>query len=212
MKEIAKQLLRINAVKFNPNPRESFEFSSGIKSPIYCDNRSAYGDVDASIAIDNALQKVVNDVWDAYDSHASVVIVGVATGAIGWGYGVANYLGAPFAYVRAGRDDHEKKIEGYKLGPDDKVIIVEDLIATGTSSLAALSAVRETGAEVLGMVAIMTYGWPQTAESFEKAEVPVYTLTNYQELVDVATRMKYFSEEEGALLQQWYIAPENWGQ
>jgi len=212
MKEIAKQLLRIDAVRFNSNPQESFTFTSGIKSPIYFDNRSAYGDIDASNAIVAALQSVVNDMWDAYDAHADVIMVGVATGAIGWGFGVANFMGTPFSYVRAEAKPHEQKIEGYKLKPGDKVIIIEDLVATGASSLAAVEAVRETGAEVLGMVATMTYGWPRAVEAFKKADVNLVTLTNYAELVQVAMKQGYFSPEEGALLDNWYKAPENWGE
>jgi orotate phosphoribosyltransferase len=218
MKEIARQLLAIGAVKFNPDSKNPFVFKSGIKSPIYCDNRSAYGDPDVRAMIVHALEKNAEAMWDEYDKQhdirANVVIVGVATGAIGWGFGVAsNYLDAPFAYARAEAKDHgtKQKIDGYKLTPDDKVIIVEDLISTGGSSLAAVEAVRETGAEVIGMVAIMTYGWPRALQAFEKAGVPLVTLTNYSELISVAVDEGYFSAEEGAVLDNWHHAPENWG-
>lgn len=218
MKEIARQLLGIGAVKFNPDVKNPFMFKSGIKSPIYCDNRSAYGDPDLSQMIIENLEEEAEKMWDDYDkkhdSRVNVVIVGVATGAIGWGFGVAfNYLGAPFAYVRSESKDHgtKQKIDGAKLTPEDKVIIVEDLISTGGSSLAAVEAVRETGAEVIGMVAIMTYGLPKAEKAFHDARVPLVTLTNYSELIQVAVEEEYFSEEEGAVLDNWHHAPENWG-
>lgn len=219
MKEIAKQLLGIGAVKFNPDSKNPFVFKSGIKSPIYCDNRSAYGDSDVRAMIVHALEKNAEAMWDEYDKQhdirANVVIVGVATGAIGWGFGVAsNYLDAPFAYVRSEVKDHgtKQKIDGYELTSDDKVIIVEDLISTGGSSLAAVDAVRETGAEVIGMVAIMTYGFPVAAKAFEEKGVPLVTLTNYTELVDVAVEECYFPPEVGAMIDNWHNAPENWGE
>lgn len=219
MKEIARELLGIGAVKFNPDVKNPFTFKSGIKSPIYCDNRSAYGDPDVRRMIVECLQDEAEKMWDAYDkknnTRSKVVIVGVATGAIGWGFGVAdNYLETPFAYARAEAKDHgtKQKIDGYKLGPDDKVIIIEDLISTGGSSLAAVEAVRETGAEVIGMVAIMTYKFPQAQQAFEKAGVPLVTLTNYTELVNVAIEEGYFTEEIGAVLHNWHRAPENWGE
>lgn len=219
MKEIAEQLLAIEAVKFNADLKNPFVFKSGIKSPIYCDNRAAYGDPELSEKIICAMEQKAEKIWDDYDdkhkTRSNVVIVGVATGAIGWGFGVAfNYLGAPFAYVRSEVKNHgtKQKIDGYKLTPDDKVIIVEDLISTGASSLAAVEAVRETGAEVLGMVAIMTYGWPRSIEAFKAAGVELVTLTDYAELVRIATKKGYFSEEEGRLLDNWYKAPENWGE
>lgn len=214
MKEIARQLLEIGAVKLSPDVKKSFVFKSGIKSPIYCDNRSAYGDPDVSESIVSALRNRANALWDEYDDHADVVIVGVATGAIGWGFGVASYLGAPFAYVRSEAKDHgtKQKIDGYKLGADDKVIIIEDLISTGGSSLAAVEAVRETGAEVIGMVSIMTYGWPKALKAFEDAGVKLETLTDYSELISVAVEGHYLTTEMGALLDNWHHAPENWGQ
>ena len=167
----------------------------------------------------HALEKNAEAMWDEYDKQhdirANVVIVGVATGAIGWGFGVAsNYLDAPFAYVRSEVKDHgtKQKIDGYELTSDDKVIIVEDLISTGGSSLAAVDAVRETGAEVIGMVAIMTYGFPVAAKAFEEKGVPLVTLTNYTELVDVAVEECYFPPEVGAMIDNWHNAPENWGE
>lgn len=214
MKEIAKKLLEIKAVKFNPDQKNPFVFKSGIKSPIYCDNRKAYGDIDASVDIVSGLETVVDEMWNEFDDHANVVIVGVATGAIGWGFGVADYLGAPFAYVRSEVKDHgtKQRIDGYELGPDDNVIIIEDLISTGGSSLSAVEAVRETGANVIGMAAIMTYGWPKAKEAFEKADVKLVTLTNYSELIEAAVEEGYFTPEEGALLDNWHYAPENWGE
>ena len=218
MREIARELLEIGAVKFNPDVNNPFVFKSGIKSPIYCDNRVAYGNSDVSAKIVNAMEHIAERIWDKYDqehgTRSNVVIVGVATGAIGWGFGVAfNYLNAPLAYVRSEVKDHgtKQKIDGYKLGPEDKVIIVEDLISTGGSSLAAVEAVRETGAEVLGMVAIMTYGWPKAQQAFKNAGVSLITLTNYTELLDEAVVAGYFSPEEGAVLDNWHNAPENWG-
>jgi len=219
MKEIAKELLGIGAVKFNPDVKNPFIFKSGIKSPIYCDNRSAYGDPDVRKMIVECLQDEAEKMWNAYDkknnTRSNVIIVGVATGAIGWGFGVAsNYLETPFAYARAEAKDHgtKQKIDGYKLTPDDKVIIIEDLISTGGSSLAAVEAVRETGAEVIGMVAIMTYDFPTAAKAFENAGVSLITLTNYTELVKAAVEEGHFTPEVGAVLDNWHNAPENWGE
>jgi orotate phosphoribosyltransferase len=218
MKKIAKGLLKIGAVKFNPDPKDAITFKSGIKSPVYCDNRLAYGDVDFRRVIYKALTKEAEKIWDAYDAEhgtrSNVVIVGVATGAIGWGFAVAeHYLETPFAYVRAQAKDHGlgKQIEGYQLKEGDKVIVIEDLISTGGSSLEAVDAVRATGAEVIGMVAIMTYGWETMWKAFEDAKVNLVTLTNYVELVDAAKEAKIVSEEEAALLDNWYLAPEEWG-
>lgn len=218
MKKIAQGLLEIGAVRFNPDPKDAITFKSGIKSPVYCDNRLAYGDVDFRRVIYKALTKEAEKIWDAYDAEhgtrSNVVIVGVATGAIGWGFAVAeHYLETPFAYVRAQAKDHGlgKQIEGYQLKEGDKVIIIEDLISTGGSSLEAVDAVRATGAEVIGMVAIMTYGWESSYEAFSKKDVPLVTLTNYPELVVVAKEAKLFSEEDAAILCNWYRAPENWG-
>lgn len=218
MQKIAKGLLEIGAVRFNLDPKHAIKFKSGILSPIYCDNRLAYGDVDFRRVIYKALTKEAEKIWDMYDAEhgtrSNVVVVGVATGAIGWGFAVAeHYLEAPFAYVRAQAKDHGlgKQIEGYQLKEGDKVIIIEDLISTGGSSLEAVDAVRATGAEVIGMVAIMTYGWASSYEAFSKKDVPLVTLTNYPELVVAAKEAKFFSEEEAALLYNWYRAPENWG-
>lgn len=202
MKEIAEKLLEIGAVKLSPN--EPFTWASGWKSPIYCDNRKALSDVDVSNAIvDEMYGKLINDVD---------VIVGVATGAIAWGAMVAYTNDTPFAYVRSKAKDHGlgNQIEGV-VNPGDKVVVIEDLISTGGSSLAAVEALRAAGAEVVGMIAIFSYGFEKAEKAFAEAKCPLYTLTNYDELLEVAEEQGLFSAEDKELLAQWRLSPDTWG-
>lgn len=223
MKRIAQGLLEIGAVKINPDPNDAITFKSGIKSPVYCDNRLAYGAVQSGMKTqfrEVLVSYFSYEVWQMLSEYDAghgrdneIVIVGVATGAIGWGFGVALNTDLPFAYVRAAAKDHGlgQQIEGYELKEGDKVIIIEDLISTGGSSLAAVEAVRAKGAEVIGMVAIMTYGWEKTQQAFNDAKVPLVTLTNYAELVEVGLELGKFTLEAAKLLNGWYKNPEAWG-
>jgi orotate phosphoribosyltransferase len=138
-------------------------------------------------------------------------IAGVATGAIALGAMVADLLGLPFVYVRSAPKDHglENLIEG-ELRPESKVVIIEDLISTGGSSLKAVEAVRNFGCEVVGMVAIYTHGFSVAEQLFEKAKVPLTTLSNYNAVIDVAVMTNYINESEIAILQEWRKDPANW--
>lgn len=205
MKEIAKKLLAIGAVKLSP--KEPFTWASGWKSPIYCDNRKALSDVDTRDDIVEGLTDICDSAFDETD-----VIVGVATGAIAWGALVADMYELPFAYVRSKAKDHGlgNQIEGV-VNPGDKVIVIEDLISTGGSSLAAVEALRAAGAEVVGMVAIFTYGFEKARKAFADANCPLYTLTDYNELLKVAEKKGLFGAEEKELLAQWRLSPDTWG-
>ena len=202
MKKIAEKLLEIGAVKLSP--KEPFTWASGWKSPIYCDNRKALSDVEAFNAI---VDGMYNNLSSGVD-----VIVGVATGAIAWGAMVAYTDDIPFAYVRSKAKDHGlgNQIEGV-VRSGDKVVVIEDLISTGGSSLAAVEALRAAGAEVVGMVAIFTYGFEKAEKAFAEAKCPLVTLTNYEELLEVAEEQGLFSAEEKELLAQWRLSPDTWG-
>lgn len=204
MREVAKKLLEIGAVKLQPG--DPFTWASGWKSPIYCDNRKAL----ANVVARSLIVKELNDLWRGLPRED--VIAGVATGAIAWGCMLANDVRAPFAYVRAKAKDHglNNQIEG-KIEKGDKVIIVEDLISTGKSSLSAVQAVRDAGAEVLGMIAIFSYELEQSKKAFEEAGVKLTTVTNYSELLDVAKKENLFDDQELELLAQWRLDPEHWG-
>jgi len=195
-KEIAKALLSAGAVKFFPNPKDAITFKSGIKSPIYCNNREMTRDPDCYNPIMNGFIDVIDKMWDEYDSHADIIIVGVPMGALFWASVIAFDFSAGYAFVRQEAKDHgmKSKIDGHPLGEGTKVIIIEDLIST-----------------VLGVAAIVTYGWPQTIKRFEEAGVKLRTLTDYATIVRAGIEMKMFSPEDGAVLENWYHAPENWG-
>lgn len=201
----ADKLLKIKAIKLQPsNP---FTWASGWKSPIYCDNRKimSYPEVRNFIKIEFASM-----ILEKYPDVEA--IAGVATGAIAPGAIVADVLGLPFVYVRSAPKGHglENLIEG-DLKPKQKVVVVEDLISTGMSSLKAVDAIRQGGAEVLGMVAIFTYNFPIAEEAMKEARVNLTTLTNYNAVLDEALRIDYIEESELGTLQSWRKAPEKWG-
>lgn len=209
MKHVAEKLLEIGAVKLSP--KEPFTWASGWKSPIYCDNRKALSDIYTRNIILTGLIARSADIWGSVFDEVDV-IVGVATGAIAWGALVAGMNQIPFAYVRSKAKDHGlgNQIEGV-VNPGDKVIVVEDLISTGGSSLAAVEALRAAGAEVVGMVAIFTYGFDKARKAFAEAKCPLYTLTDYNELLEVAEEQGLFGAEEKELLAQWRLSPDTWG-
>jgi len=201
---IAGQLLQIKAIKLQPaNP---FTWASGWISPIYCDNRKtlSYPDIRNFIKIQFARR--IMERWPEVD-----VIAGVATGAIAQGALVADLLGKPFVYVRSSPKGHglENLIEG-DLKPGQKVVVIEDLISTGGSSLKAVEALRDNGADVLGMLAIFTYGFHVAEDNFAAAGVEYETLSNYEVLIKVAVESGYVSVDDLNALTDWRENPANW--
>ena len=200
----AELLLQINAIKLNP--RNPFTWASGWQSPIYCDNRLILSFPAIRNYIREEFSKNIEKQFGKPD-----VIAGVATGAIGIGMLVAEYLGLPFVYVRPEPKKHGKQnqVEGF-LQKGQNIIVVEDLISTGNSSLMAVEALRAAGANVKGMVAIFTYGFAIAEENFKKANVELYTLGNYEHLLKLAVNKQYINEEEMKTLQEWRVSPETW--
>ena len=202
--KVANELLRIKAVKLQPN--DPFTWASGWKSPIYCDNRKTLSYPDVRRLIAKGLAQGVRDKFPDAD-----VVAGVATGAIAIGLMVAEELGLPFIYVRPKPKEHGlgNQIEGY-LPKNSKVVVVEDLISTGGSSLKAVDALRKTSSEILGMMAIFTYGFANADENFDKTNCEIYTLSNYSELVKLAADSGYVSENDLAQLNEWRKSPSTW--
>ena len=201
---VAERLLKIKAVKLQPaNP---FTWASGWKSPIYNDNRKtlSYPEIRSFIKLE--LARTISEKYENADA-----IAGVATGAIAQGALVADLLGLPFVYIRSTPKDHglENLIEG-ELRPGMKVVVVEDLISTGGSSLKAVEAIRRDGCEVIGMVAAYTYGFPVAEEAFKNAKVSLVTLTNYEAVLDVALRTGYIEKEDIQTLNEWRKDPAHW--
>ena len=204
-KKLAKALMDIKAVLLRP--QEPFTWASGWHSPIYCDNRRilSHPELRAQVA-----QWLADKAMELYPE--AEVVAGVATGAIAHGVLAADRLQKPFVYVRPKPKDHGtgSQIEG-ELAPGKKVVVIEDLISTGMSSLAAVKALRDAGAEVLGMVAIFTYGFDLAAQRFEEDKVRLDTLSNYSALVDVASETGYISSAAKTLLHEWRENPSEWG-
>ena len=202
---VVLSLLQINAIKLNlANP---FTWASGWKSPIYCDNRKtlSYPEVRSLIC-----EGFKNQIIERYPDVE--VIAGVATGAIAHGMLVADRLNLPFVYVRSAPKKHglENLVEG-DIKAGQKVVVIEDLISTGLSSLAAVDALRNAGCNVLGMVAIFTYGFNQASENFAKANVKIDTLASYNQLIDIAIEQGFVNKDHLELLTSWRNNPENWG-
>ena len=197
-------LLNINAIHFYENT--PFVWSSGWNSPIYCDNRLILSQHEARKKIRNGLVALAKEHFPAPDA-----IAGVATGAIAMGALVADALEKPFAYVRPKPKDHGmgNQIEGV-IQEGSKVLIVEDLISTGGSSLKAVEALRRAGSEVLGMVAVYTHGFPQAEEAFAAADLRLVTLSHYDAVIAQALATGYISPEDEALLKKWRKAPDQW--
>ncbi len=202
--KLANYLLDIRAVKLSPaNP---FTWASGIKSPIYCDNRQTLSYPEVRNFLKKAFAEVIRDNYPGAE-----YIAGVATGAIAIGALVADYMQLPFVYVRPKAKDHglKNRIEGY-LPEGKKVVVVEDLVSTGMSSLAAVDALREHGAEVLGMVSIFSYLLPVAQENFEKAGCKLLPLSEYNTLLGEALKAGYIDAGELKILEEWRKDPENW--
>lgn len=201
---LAEKLLQISAIKLQPlNP---FTWASGWNSPIYTDNRKtlSYPEIRSFIKIE--LSRLILENFGKVDA-----IAGVATGAIAQGALVADELSLPYVYIRSTPKDHglENLIEG-NLKPGQKVVVIEDLVSTGKSSLKAVEAVRAAGCEVIGMAAIFSYDFPIAEENFKAADVKLVTLSNYNAMLDAALKIDYIREEDIETLKEWRKDPANW--
>ena len=207
--EVAYHLLKTQAVKLaRPGKDKPFTWASGWKSPIYCDNRITLSyPIVRSFIKDKLTQTIIENY------NVPELIAGVATGAIAQGALVADKINLPFVYIRSSAKSHgmSNLIEG-EVKKDQKVVVVEDLISTGKSSLAAVEALREAGADVLGMVAIFTYGFDEAENNFKKANCRLKTLSDYNELIKSARKNNYISEDEMESLENWRKSPQTWMQ
>jgi orotate phosphoribosyltransferase len=203
-KETADLLLQINAIKLQPN--NPFTWASGWKSPIYCDNRIVLSYPPIRNYVRSTMAKHIENTFGKPD-----VIAGVATGAIGIGVLVAEYLGLPFIYVRPDAKEHGRKnqIEGF-IEAGQTVVVIEDLISTGKSSLNAVKALRDAQVNIKGMVAIFSYGFNTASTNFEDEKVTLYTLSNYENLLDQALKTKYITAKEKEILTKWSANPSEW--
>ena len=203
-KKTAELLLQINAIKLKPeNP---FTWASGWKSPIYCDNRIILSYPSIRNYVREQMGKQVERLYGKPD-----VIAGVATGAIGIGMLVAEYLGLPFIYVRPEAKSHgrQNQIEG-NLEPNQSVVVIEDLISTGKSSLNAVEALKNSGANVKGMLAIFTYGFDVANDNFEKYGLDLHTLSDYDFLIQQASDTNFIKENQLKTLLEWKSNPSTW--
>ena len=203
-KKTAELLLKIKAIKLSPN--KPFNWASGWKSPIYCDNRVTLSSPPVRNFLRTEIAKIVESKYGKPD-----VIAGVATGAIAIGVLVAEELGVPFVYVRPEPKSHGRKnqIEGH-LESGQNVVVIEDLISTGKSSLNAVEALKESGAVVKGMVAIFSYGFDIAETNFKEKNVRLTTLSNYESLLNLASESSYISDKEMDALKDWRKDPSSW--
>jgi orotate phosphoribosyltransferase len=203
-KKVAEYLLQIKAIKLQPsNP---FTWASGWKSPIYCDNRKTLSYPEVRSYIRDTFASTVSELYPGAE-----LIAGVATGAIAHGALAADKLGLPFIYVRSEAKGHGlgNQIEGY-YQKGQKVVVIEDLISTGGSSLSAVKALKEAGCDVLGMVAIFTYGFKKAADGFAAEKCTLNTLSNYDTLVEIAVGSEYIGQAEVETLKKWRVDPSTW--
>lgn len=201
---IAELLLKIEAIKLNT--QKPFNWSSGWKSPIYCDNRLSLSYPEARTAIRDSLVGVIKENFHSAEGIAGVATAGIAQGAL-----VADQLNLPFLYVRPKPKDHgmENLIEG-KITKGQKLVVVEDLISTGGSSLKTVAALREAGFQVLGMVSIFNYGFDIASKNFYEADVSLISLSDYSHLLTEALKKNYINEEQVTSLKAWRVDPANW--
>ena len=204
-KHFAEKLLQIKALQINL--QKPYVWASGWHSPVYCDNRKV---LSHPYVRDFVKSELANMVLEHFPD--AEVIAGVATAGIAHGVMAADLLKLPFIYVRSKPKEHGmgNQIEGH-MEPGKKVVVVEDLVSTGKSSLQAVDAIRAAGGEVIGMCALFTYGFNSAAEAFEKADVPLYTISNYSALMEVAEEQSLIQSEQKATLEQWRIDPATWG-
>ena len=204
--ETAELLLKLKAIKLQPN--SPFTWASGWKSPIYCDNRIILSDVISRNKIAEYFSELIKEKYNEVD-----VIAGVATGAIGIGVLVAQKLNLPFIYVRPEAKKHgrQNQIEG-EVSEGEKIVVIEDLISTGKSSLNAVKALRKAKLDVLGMLAIFSYGFEISKSNFLNESVNLNTLSDYSELLKKAVEINYVSENDLETLEKWNLSPEKWNQ
>lgn len=203
-KAVAEKLLQINAIKLNPG--QPFTWASGWKSPIYCDNRRVLSFPYIREFIKSEMSNVIFEQFPDAE-----LLAGVATAGIAWGALAADQLKLPFIYVRPKPKEHGlgNQIEGsYTAG--QKVVVIEDLISTGKSSLQVVDVIKAAGMEVMGMVSIFTYGFPVAAAAFEKAGIPYISLTNYPTLIELAVEKGLVSGDQQEVLMQWRNDPAGW--
>ena len=200
----AELLLQIKAIKLEP--QEPFTWASGWKSPIYCDNRIILSYPPIRNFIRENFARQIEELYGKPD-----VIAGVATGAIGIGMLVAEYMSLPFIYVRPEAKGHGRKnqIEGH-LESGQTVVVIEDLISTGNSSLNAIKALQEANVTIKGLLAIFSYGFKISEDNFKKANIDLYTLSGYDPLIETAVKSKYINESEAETLKSWRKDPSNW--
>ncbi len=200
---LASHLLETGAVRIQPE--HPFTWASGLRSPIYCDNRVLLSFPEIRTGIVDLMVKVAKD-FEFFDTVAGVATAGIPAGTL-----LADRLKLPFAYVRSKPKDHGRQnlIEG-QIAPDASVLVVEDLISTGMSSLQAVEAVRSIPANVIGVIAIFQYGLPKANQAFEAAHCPFRTLTDYQTVIHVAVEKKMIDASHLALLEQWSADPQAW--
>jgi orotate phosphoribosyltransferase len=203
--KVAEFLLQIKAIKLQPN--NPFTWASGWKSPIYCDNRITLSHPTIRTYIRQKLSNLIQEEFGTVDA-----IAGVATAGIPQGVLVAQELGLPFIYVRSKAKEHGtgSLIEGeFKAG--QRVVVIEDLISTGKSSLQAVQALRDAGCLIAGLAAIFTYGFDEAETNFKNAKCPYFTLSNYQSLIEYAAEHRMIAETEISLLEKWRENPAEWG-
>lgn len=207
-KEIAKKtaelLLQINAIKLKP--QEPFTWASGWKSPIYCDNRVVLSYPEIRNFVREHMARQIEDLYGRPD-----VIAGVATGAIGIGMLVADYMNLPFVYIRPEAKKHgrQNQIEG-QFEEGQSVVIIEDLISTGMSSLKAVDALQNAEANIKGMLAIFSYGFDVSKENFKQKDIELHTLSDYDHLIEQAQDTRYVNEEQAEALKEWRKSPSTW--
>jgi orotate phosphoribosyltransferase len=200
----AEKLLQIKAIKLQPT--NYFTWASGWYSPIYCDNRKTLSYPKVRNYIRDSFVKIIRDKYPNVE-----VIAGVATGAIAIGVLVAEAMNLPFIYIRASTKGHglQNQVEGfYETG--QKVVVIEDLVSTGGSSLKAVEALRAEKIDVLGMLAIFTYGFKTAEDNFKNASIELTTLSNYNAMIELAAQQNYIKNSDKELLAEWRIAPEKW--
>jgi orotate phosphoribosyltransferase len=204
-KAVAEKLLQVNAIKLNPS--QPFTWASGWKSPIYCDNRKV---LSFPFIRDFIKSDMCNVVFEKFPE--AELLAGVATAGIAWGAMAADQLKLPYIYVRPKPKEHGlgNQIEGFYEG-GQKVVVIEDLVSTGKSSLQVVDVLKEQGLEVIGMVSIFTYGFPAATEAFRKASLAYYSLTDYPSLIELAINKGIISAEQQELLLQWRENPAAWG-
>ena len=204
-RKIVLDLLEIGAIKLTLE--EPFTWASGWKSPIYCDNRLALSYPEVREFIKHALCEAVSTTYEAPEAIAGVATAGIPQGAL-----VADELNLPFIYVRSKPKGHglTNQIEG-RVVPGQRVVVVEDLVSTGGSSIRAVEAIREAGMQVLGMISIFTYGFDLSYENFRKADVNYVSLSDYNIMIEVAVEQSIISKDQVESLQSWREAPESWG-